>query len=92
MDDTGDTKPVGGDTTATSTLPTIPSRLNVLQGNVMDNALLETVANQFVESYGPAALSVLQQRADVSEELGHRVAAKTWREIAAAVRMRVGDC
>lgn len=51
----------------------------------MDNALLETAANQFVESYGPAAYSVLQERADLAEGRGNRAAAKTWREIAAAV-------
>jgi hypothetical protein len=54
----------------------------------MENALLETAANQFVESYGPAALSVLQERADCAEARGNRVAAKTWRGIAAAVSVR----
>jgi len=54
----------------------------------MQNTLLETAADQFVESYGPAALAVLQERADRAEERGNRVAAKTWREIAAEASLR----
>jgi len=57
----------------------------------MADALLETAASQFVESYGSSALLVLQQRAEVAEEHGREVAATTWRAIAAAAALLLAD-
>ena len=50
----------------------------------MEDALLETAARQFVESYGAIARSVLEQRAENSERKGCHVSARAWRDIASA--------
>ncbi len=57
----------------------------------MADALLETAASQFVESYGSSALPVLLQRAETAEERGRKVAANIWRAIAAAAARHLAD-
>ena len=47
-------------------------------------ALTEQAAAAFVRKHGCGALAILDERAETAEELGHRVAAKTWREMADA--------
>jgi hypothetical protein len=50
--------------------------------------LTEQAAAAFVRRHGDGALAILGERAELAEELGHRVAAKTWREMGgAAVRL-----
>jgi hypothetical protein len=50
--------------------------------------LTEQAAAGLVRNHGRGALTILAERAELAEELGHRVAAKTWREIAdAAARL-----
>ena len=44
--------------------------------------LTELAARKFVESHGGDALGILVERAALAEERGHRVAARTWRELA----------
>ena len=46
--------------------------------------LTELAAAKFIESHGRDGLRILDERAELAEELGHKVAAKTWRNIAAA--------
>jgi hypothetical protein len=46
--------------------------------------LTEQAAAGLVRNHGFGALTILAERAELAEELGHRVAAKTWREIAKA--------
>jgi hypothetical protein len=55
--------------------------------------LTEQAAAAFVRRHGSGALTILQDRAETAEELGHRTAAKTWREMAAAAArlLRVDD-
>ena len=57
----------------------------------MADALLETAASQFVESYGSSALPVLLQRAEIAEKQGRKVAANIWRAIAAAAARHLAD-
>ena len=47
--------------------------------------MTEQAAAEFVRRHGRGALTILGERAEVAAELGHRVAAKTWREMADAV-------
>ncbi len=50
--------------------------------------LTEQAAAEFVQGHGSGALAILGERAGIAEELGHRVAAKAWREMAdAAARL-----
>ena len=50
--------------------------------------LTTLAAAKFVESHGREALRILDERAELAEELGHKVATKTWREMAdAAARL-----
>ncbi len=50
--------------------------------------LTELAAAEFIERYGRAGLGILQERADLAEELGHKFAAQTWRSMAdAAARL-----
>jgi hypothetical protein len=44
--------------------------------------LTALAAAKLVESHGPKALFILDDRAELAEELGHRVAAATWRGMA----------
>ena len=46
--------------------------------------LTALAAAKFVESHGSAALHILDERAERAGELGHRVAAETWRGMAEA--------
>ena len=41
-------------------------------------------AAKLIESHGPDALRILEERAELAEEHGHRIAAETWRDMAAA--------
>jgi hypothetical protein len=51
-------------------------------------ALTELAAAKFVESHGSEALRILEERAETAIELGHKVAARTWRDMAdAAARL-----
>jgi len=47
--------------------------------------LTEQAAAEFVRRHGRGALTILGERAERAAELGHRVAAETWREMADAV-------
>lgn len=47
--------------------------------------LTEQAAAEFVRRHGYGALPILGERAETAAEFGHRVAAKTWREMADAV-------
>jgi hypothetical protein len=57
--------------------------------------LTEQAAAGLVRNHGFGALTILLERAELAEELGHRIAAKTWREIADAaarlLRMEASD-
>jgi hypothetical protein len=44
--------------------------------------LTELAARKYVESHGGDALSILQERAHLAEERGHRVAAAAWHDLA----------
>jgi hypothetical protein len=46
--------------------------------------LSELAAAEFVERHGEGALSILEDRAALANQLGHAVAARTWRSMAAA--------
>jgi len=52
--------------------------------------LTEQAAAGLVRMHGFLALTILAGRAELAEELGHRVAAKTWREIADAAARLLG--
>jgi hypothetical protein len=52
--------------------------------------LTEQAAAGLVRNHGFGALTILAERAEMAEELGHRVAAKTWREIADAAARLLG--
>lgn len=45
-------------------------------------SLTELAARKFVESHGGDAPGILGERAAMAEERGHRVAARTWRDLA----------
>ena len=47
-------------------------------------SLAEQAAAGLVRNHGFGALTILAERAELAEERGHRVAAQTWRGIAAA--------
>jgi hypothetical protein len=47
--------------------------------------LTEQAAAAFLRRHGRGALTILGERAEIAAELDHRVAAKTWREMADAV-------
>lgn len=44
--------------------------------------LTELAAAKFIESHGKDALRILEERAETAVELGHKVAARTWRDMA----------
>jgi hypothetical protein len=46
--------------------------------------LTTLAAAKFIESRGPNALRILDERAELAEELGHQIAAATWRDMAEA--------
>lgn len=46
--------------------------------------LTELAAAKFVETHGCDALRILEERAETATELGHKVAARTWQDMAAA--------
>jgi hypothetical protein len=50
----------------------------------VEDALPEAAARQFVESYGAIARSILEQRAENSEQNGYHVSARAYRDIASA--------
>jgi hypothetical protein len=52
--------------------------------------LTEQAAAEFVQRHGRGALAILWERAETAEELGHRVAATTWRELADAAARLLG--
>jgi predicted ArsR family transcriptional regulator len=52
--------------------------------------LTELAAAKFVESHGAEALGILDQRAETAIELGHKVAARTWRDMADAAARLLG--
>jgi hypothetical protein len=47
-------------------------------------------AAKLIESRGPAALRLLDERAELAAELGHNRAAATWRELAKAAAQLLG--
>ena len=49
--------------------------------------LTELAARKFVESHGGDALGILGERAAMAEERGHKIAANTWRDLAAAAHI-----
>jgi hypothetical protein len=53
--------------------------------------LTELAAAKFVESHGCEALGILGERAEMAEERGHTVAAKTWRDLADLAASILGD-
>jgi DeoR/GlpR family transcriptional regulator of sugar metabolism len=46
--------------------------------------LTELAAAKLVERHGRGAIGILEQRAELSAQLGHRIAAATWRTMAEA--------
>ena len=54
--------------------------------------LTELAARKFVESHGGDALSILGERAAMAEERGHKIAANTWRDLAAAAAHILTAC
>jgi hypothetical protein len=50
----------------------------------MEPDLTELAAAKLVESHGPDALRILEERAETATELHHNVAARTWRAMAEA--------
>ena len=64
-------------------------RPGLTTGTVRAN-LTEQAAAEFVRRHGDRALAILGERAELAEELGHRVAAKTWREMAGAAAHLLG--
>jgi hypothetical protein len=60
--------------------------LRKLSGRDRASALTDLAGCKFVESHGSEALAILEERARLAEELGHALAARTWRALAAAAR------
>lgn len=52
--------------------------------------LTELAAAKFVETHGGDALRILEERAETAVELGHKVAARTWRDMAEAAARLLG--
>ena len=52
--------------------------------------LTELAAAKFVETHGGDALRILEERAETAVELGHKVAARTWRGMAEAAARMLG--
>jgi hypothetical protein len=52
--------------------------------------LTELAAAKFVESHGGDALRILDERAETAVELGHKLAAHTWRDMADAAARLLG--
>ena len=52
--------------------------------------LTELAAAKFVESHGTDALRILEERAETAVELGHKVAARTWHDMADAAARLLG--
>ena len=52
--------------------------------------LTEMAAAKFIESHGRSGLGILVERAERAEEAGHKVAARTWREMAEAAARLLG--
>lgn len=52
--------------------------------------LTEQAAAEFVRRHGRGALTILGERANMAEGLGHRVAAKTWHEMESAAARLLG--
>ncbi len=52
--------------------------------------LTELAAAKFIESHGRDGLSILEERADLAEENGHSVAARTWHDLADAAARLLG--
>jgi len=52
--------------------------------------LTELAAAKFVESHGGDALRILEERFETAVELGHKVAARTWRDMADAAAGLLG--
>ena len=57
----------------------------------MDNTPRDTAARQLIESYGPIARAILQERAEIAREHGHDRSADIWRELARAVARRLDE-
>ena len=72
----------------------IPSSISVsflLRSGLAPRAnLTEQAAAEFVRRHGRGALAILGERAEMAEELGHRVAAKTWHEMESAAARLLG--
>jgi hypothetical protein len=66
----------------------LPSRTHGLGGK--PPGLTDLAAAKFVESHGAEALRILEQRADTAQELGHKLAARTWRDLAGAAARLLG--
>lgn len=52
---------------------------------------IRVAAGNFIESRGLAALGRFAEHVDLTAELGHKVAAATWRELADATADLLGD-
>lgn len=54
--------------------------------------LTELAAAEFIERHGPGGLDILEERAELADQLGHEVAARTWCAMAdAAARLLRGE-
>jgi hypothetical protein len=63
----------------------VPGPTPRLMSRTVRAGLTEQAAAEFVRRHGRGALAILGERAEMAAELGHRVAAKTWREMADTV-------
>jgi hypothetical protein len=52
--------------------------------------LTQLAAAKFVEAHGGEALRILTERAELAEELGHKIGAQTWREMIEVVEQLLG--
>ena len=59
-------------------------------GQAVRADLTEQAAAEFVHRHGRGALTILRERAELAEELGHRIAATAWRELADAATRLLG--
>ena len=65
-------------------------RPSELRAHAARPGLTELAAAKFVESHGSDALSILEERFETAVELGHKVAARTWRDMADAAARLLG--
>jgi DeoR/GlpR family transcriptional regulator of sugar metabolism len=64
--------------------------LTLRPGQAVRADLTEQAAAEFVHRHGRGAVAILRERAETAEELGHRIAATAWRELADAATRMIG--